>query len=384
MGKAAARHERPGEVIGCRMRLVEHSLHCYSLRYERPVQWSDVVEVAAPFVLLRLVGESGATGVAEITVKPTWCGVTARSLIASLEEIFLPLLARLDLNDPAAVRVALDRIPDNAAAKTLIDNACWDLAAAADGKPLWRRWGGRQHVPMSFALTRQTPILMAAEAEAMVARHGFAVLKVKGGQGFETDQEGMRAIRAAVGHGIRLYVDANGAYPREEAARYAALMADAGAEMVEDPGPLEPDANFSALQAGCPVPVLVDFGCTSLRDAEQFMARGARALSIKPGRFGLTQSRAMHRAAHAAGCQPVVGLMGESALGTLTGLQFAATLDETTLPAELTWYLAMQEQVTVHTPRIAGGMLELPAAGSVASLVDWAAVEAFSRETRAA
>lgn len=383
MGKAAARHERPGKVTGARMRLAEHSLHCYSLRYARPVQWSDIVEEAAPFVLLRLVGDNGATGVAEISVKPTWCGVTARSLIVALEEIFLPLLARLELDDPETVRVALDRIPDNAAAKTLLDNACWDLVAAVHGEPLWRRWGGRQRVPMSFALTRQAPRLMAAEAETMIARHGFTVLKVKGGQGFATDRDGMRAIRASVGDSIRLYVDANGAYPREDAARYAALMADAGAELVEDPSPLDPDAHFSALQADCAVPVLVDFGCTSLRDAEHFMARGACALSIKPGRFGLTQSRAMHRAVCAAGCRPVAGLMGESALGTLAGLQFAATLDDAALPAELSWYLAMQQQVTVDTPRIAGGMLELPAAASMASLVDWAAVEAFSTETHA-
>jgi hypothetical protein len=54
------------------MRLAEHSLHCYRLRDERPVRWSDIVEEAAPFVLLRLQSDTGLAGVAEITVKPTW------------------------------------------------------------------------------------------------------------------------------------------------------------------------------------------------------------------------------------------------------------------------------------------------------------------------
>ena len=71
------------------MRLAGHSLHCYRLRYERPVRWSDIVEEAAPFVLLRLQSDTGAVGVAEITVKPTWCGVTAKSLIATIGP-FLP------------------------------------------------------------------------------------------------------------------------------------------------------------------------------------------------------------------------------------------------------------------------------------------------------
>src|SRR5262245_49842108 len=98
------------------MRLAEYSLHCYRLRYERPVRWSDIVEEAAPFVLLRLQGDTGAVGVGEITVKPTWCGVTAKSLIAAVEDVLLPLIASIDLSDPAKVRAVLDRIPENQAA----------------------------------------------------------------------------------------------------------------------------------------------------------------------------------------------------------------------------------------------------------------------------
>src|SRR5262245_42773473 len=106
------------------MRLRRHSLDCYRLRYERPVRWSDIVE-EAPFGLLRLGRATGAIGAPEITVKPTWCGVTARSLVTAIEEIFVPRIAGLDLDDPTTVRAALDRVPENQAAKTLIDNACW-------------------------------------------------------------------------------------------------------------------------------------------------------------------------------------------------------------------------------------------------------------------
>jgi L-Ala-D/L-Glu epimerase len=357
------------------MRLAEHSLHCYRLRYERPVRWSDIVEEAAPFVLLRLQSDTGAVGVAEITVKPTWCGVTARSLIATIEEVFLPLLAAVDLDDPAKVRATLERIPENQAAKTLIDNACWDLHAASLGRPLWRHWGGSGRVELSWALTRQAPAAMAAEAAAMVSRHGFRTLKVKGGQGFDVDRAGMREIRSAVGDAVRLYVDANGAYGAEQALDYARAMADAGAVMVEDPCAFVPDARFRQLQQNCPVPFLVDFGCTSLRDAGLFIAQGARALSTKPGRFGLTHARAMQTLALDAECAPVVGLMGESVLGTLAALQFAAAVPDPILPAELTWFLAMTEQITAIMPKIVDGAVELPDCASLAELVDWGAVE---------
>jgi L-alanine-DL-glutamate epimerase-like enolase superfamily enzyme len=356
------------------MRLVGHSLHAYRLRYERPVRWSDIVEDGAPFVLLRLQSDTGHVGVAEVTVKPTWCGVTARSLVATIEEVFLPLLDTADLDDPSKVRALLDRIPENQAAKTLIDNACWDLHAARVGQPLWQQWGGAGRAELSWALTRQVPQAMAAEAAAMVARHGFRTLKVKGGQGFDVDCVGMREIRSAVGDAIRLYVDANGAYGTKEALGYAKMMADAGAVVVEDPCALAPDESFRRLQQESPVPLLVDFGCTSLRDAALFVERGAKALSIKPGRFGLSNARAMSELARPAGCFSVVGLMGESVLGTLAGLQFAATL-RSTLPAELTWYLAMTEQITTITPKIVDGAVDLPYCASLAALIDWRAVQ---------
>jgi L-alanine-DL-glutamate epimerase-like enolase superfamily enzyme len=357
------------------MRLAEHSLHSYRLRYARPVRWSDIVEEAAPFVLLRLQSDSGAVGVAEITVKPTWCGVTARSLVTALEEIFLPLIAGIDLDDPVALRAVLERVPENRAAKALIENACWDLHAAARGRPLWQLWEGTRRVELSWALTRQAPAAMAAEAADMVARHGFRTLKVKGGQGFDIDLAGMREIRAAVGDAVRLYVDANGAYSAAQALDYTRTMADAGAVMVEDPCALAPDAGFRKLQQESPVPLLVDFGCGSLRDAVLFLEQGARALSIKPGRFGLSSARVMQELARRSGCAPVVGLMGESALGTLAALQLAAAIPAPPLPAEPTWFLAMTEQITTLTPEIVGGAVDLPEAASLAGLVDWRALQ---------
>ena len=106
------------------MRLAHYSLHVYRLPYERPVRWSDIVEETAQFLLLKLVSDTGHTGVAEMTIKPTWTGASLRSLAASIEDVFVPLLEKQqDLSDPALVRCQLDGIPENHAAKALIDNA---------------------------------------------------------------------------------------------------------------------------------------------------------------------------------------------------------------------------------------------------------------------
>ena len=121
--------------------------------------------------------------------------------------------------------------------------------------------------------------------------HGFRALKIKGGQGLDTDLAALRQIRAAVGDAIDFYVDANGAYPRAEAAEYVRAIAGEGAKVAEDPCLLQPDAQFVELLARSPIPVLVDSRCASLKDAAQFLERGATALSVKPGRIGITEVR---------------------------------------------------------------------------------------------
>lgn len=355
------------------MRLARWSLYSCRLPYEREVRWSDVVETEAQFLLLKLESDRGHAGTAEVTVKPTWNGATLRSLAATVEEMFVPILQAADLSDPAALRLRFDAIPENHAAKTLVDNALWDLHAAAHGEALWQRWKGRSPVEVSWAVTRQAPVAMAQEASAMVERYGFRMLKVKGGQGLDTDRKGMREIRAAV-PGVRLYVDANGAYAASEARDYVAAMAEAGAELVEDPCALAPDHAFAALQESSPLPILVDFGCQSRRDAALFVERGVQAMSLKPGRFGLTDTRAMADIAArciAARCITVVGLFGESALGTLAALQLASTLPEGALPAEVTWFLAMRSQIVLQPLSIRAGRIELPRTPGLAGLVDW-------------
>lgn len=351
--------------------LAEYSLHTYSLPYVRPIRWSDIVENAGQFLLLQIRAQSGHTGVAEITIKPTWTGASLPVLIAAIDDIFMPRLRNIELSNVEQIRAALDEIPENHAAKALIDNALWDLYASYRGQPLWKLWQGRQTVPLSWAVTRQTPSAMAAEAAQYVNRYGFSTLKIKGGQGISADVLAMKEIRNAVGDNIILYVDANGAYSPSEAAEYVASMANAGAQVVEDPCPLMPGAGFRQLQANSPVPVLVDFDCRSRRDALLFMESDARAISLKPGRFGLSDTKTMATMANDMDVRTVTGLFGESLLGTFSALQLAATLPETALAAEVTWFLSMTDQIVNIPFEIRNGMATLPDIADTASLVDW-------------
>src|SRR5262245_43366890 len=113
------------------LKLARWMLSFYRLPYVKEVRWSNAIEREGVFALLELESDDGVRGVAEGTVKATWQGVSPRSLAASLEDLVIPLVQPLDLADERAVPVALAKIPENRLAKTLVDNACWTMRAAA-------------------------------------------------------------------------------------------------------------------------------------------------------------------------------------------------------------------------------------------------------------
>lgn len=354
------------------VRLARWSLDFYALPYRREIVWANAVEREGVFALLTLTGDNGATGFAEGTLKATWSGVSPRSLKAALEDFLMPRLAKVDIASPEAVAQALAGIPENRLARGMIDSAAWMLDAAGRGEPLWRRWGGTREVELTWAITRQPPAVMAQEAADVCGRFGFRTLKVKGGQGFETDRAAMRAIRGAVGHDVILYVDANSAYTRDEAADYVRLIADEGAVVAEDPSPLLPDERFAALQAASPLPVLVDRSCTSVADACAFLERGATALSTKPGRIGLSEARAINDLAAARGAKVAIGLYAESLAGTLVSLQQAAALPaaQCLVAAEQTFFLEMADQVVALDATVREGRIALPDSADLGALID--------------
>jgi L-alanine-DL-glutamate epimerase-like enolase superfamily enzyme len=360
------------------MKLADWSLHFYRLPYRHPVTWAYGSESSGDYALLKLVADSGAAGIAEGVVKPARSGYSPRSLAATLEDVVLPRLRGVELTDEKAVRAAFGWIEGNLNARALVDNACWALRAAASGKPLWRQWGGAAEVPLAWIVTRQSPALMADEAAEMCRRYGLRSLKLKGGQGRETDLRVIAEVRAAVGREVELSMDANRAYPQEGIGGYVRAIADAGVTVAEDPCPLAPDRAFEKLQRECPIPLLVDFACTSLQDAALFLDRGARALMIKPGRIGLSEARDIDALCAQRGAGVSLGMYYETALGTALSLQAAAALkSRLVLPPEHAFHLMFTQQITGPGLEVRDGRFRLSEEPDLAKLVDWKAVEKY-------
>ena len=345
------------------MKIARWSLDFYRLAYRRRIVWANAVEDAGVYALLRVESDDGAAGIAEGTIKATWSGVSPASLAAAFRDLVMPAAAGVDVADPQTLRRALSPLPENRLAKGMLESACWMLRAAGAGQPLWRLWGGTPEVEVAWTVTRQPPDAMARDAADAAERHGIRAFKIKGGQGMETDRRALRAIRRAVGDDAVFNVDANSAYTPDEAPAYLRLLEDEGVEAAEDPCPLRPDARFEALQRGTALPLIVDSACATAADAALFLERGARALSAKPGRIGMTETLAIGDLARRHGARVATGIYAESALGTLINLQQAAAVpaEGSAFAAEQTFFLTLAEQIVPAAPVIRRGRVALPA-----------------------
>jgi L-Ala-D/L-Glu epimerase len=350
-------------------------LYPVRLPYARTMVWASSQESSADFMILRLITSDGVAGVSEGVVKTAWTGATLRTLALSFEEIFTPMLAGLDpLQDGALGKI--EKVRENNLAKAMIDVALWDLRAQLGGAPLWRMWGGRERVELSWCVTRQSPLAMAREAETAIAGHGFRVLKIKGGQGADTDIAALREIRRAVGDAIAMYVDCNRAYRVADAPDYVARLAGEGVVMAEDPCPLAPGRAFATLKQACTLPLLVDGDCRDLSDARIFAESGAQSFNLKIQKArGFTENRQIVDLARASGASVNVGLFGESSLGSLAALQLAASLPAQSLPAEVSGFLMFGDEYVREPLKIAGGATTLPDAPGFSNAIDWIKVE---------
>jgi L-alanine-DL-glutamate epimerase-like enolase superfamily enzyme len=122
-----------------------------------------------------------------------------------------------------------------------IDGALWDIAGKAAGMPLYRLLGGaRDRLPAYHSgglwLDRDIDAL-AREAQDMVAQ-GYTAVKMRLGMADpRQDAERVRAVRAAIGPGIRLMADANQGLNEAQAIRLGRMLEEYDLTWFEEPLP---------------------------------------------------------------------------------------------------------------------------------------------------
>lgn len=124
-----------------------------------------------------------------------------------------------------------------ATAISAVDTALWDLKARLLGLPLCDLLGRcRDGVPVygSGGFTSYDADRLRTQLGGWV-EEGIGRVKMKVGRQPEADLERVRVAREAIGAGAELFVDANGAYSREQARAFAGAFARYGVSWFEEP-----------------------------------------------------------------------------------------------------------------------------------------------------
>jgi D-galactarolactone cycloisomerase len=248
-----------------------------------PVQMSFSQLSARNMVLVELEAE-GVTGVGESWVNyPAWA---ATERLATLEHGVLPLLAGLDVADPAEVQRELIAHLEPVArqwgapgpvwqALSAIDIALWDLRARTEGVPvaaLLTDADPAPHVPVYASGVGPTDVedLCAAATEA-----GIAAVKARVGFGRDRDEVTLSRVRAAVPAGTQLLVDANQAWSVAEAAEFCGWAAGYDVSWLEEPVSGNRLADLCALRRTVDVPLACGENLYGLEEFGRYAGSGA-------------------------------------------------------------------------------------------------------------
>jgi len=171
----------------------------------------------------------------------TYADVTSARLV---DRVFSPLILGADALGTTAcwtlMRHAVRNIGRPGIASMAIsamDSALWDLKARLFGVSLVDLFGAvRNGIPIygSGGFTSYSIQQLEAQLRGWVSR-GLTRVKMKIGRDPAEDVQRVRAARAAVGPGVELFVDANGAYSVKQAIRFAKEFDQLGVTWFEEP-----------------------------------------------------------------------------------------------------------------------------------------------------
>ena len=158
------------------------------------------------------------------------------------------------------------------------DIALWDLKARRVGLPLWNLLGGYDPAVPCYAggIDLHLPLdKLLAQTDANLAK-GFRAIKMKVGRRdlFE-DVERVGAMRAHLGRGVPLMVDANMKWGVDEAIRAARALAPFDLTWLEEPTVPDDPAGHARILAQGGLPVAAGENLRSLWEFKLYIAGGA-------------------------------------------------------------------------------------------------------------
>lgn len=346
------------------MMIREALYHRYSVPFRVPFMSSTGLHQHRDGLLVQVTSEDGWIGYGEAVALPSFGTANADALERTLAEL-TPRLHGLDDEQIRELLRGYERDTSLAPVRFAIDTALLDLESETQGVSISRHLvaDSATAVPLNATISDMDPNA-AATAASYAAMAGFQAVKVKVGVFANTAREVERvaAVRDAIGPGIGLRLDANGAWSFERASKMARSLEPYDIAYLEQPLPPGDTGAFARLRSDVGIPIAADESVTSRQAVEQMIEREAIDVAIiKPAIIGgLTASRELIDLASSAGVQVIVTSAIETGVAITAALHLAATLPKPIPPCGLATGTLLETDLLVEFPVISSGQMMVP------------------------
>jgi L-alanine-DL-glutamate epimerase-like enolase superfamily enzyme len=333
----------------------------FAIPYRKPLRFASGEAHTADHVLVRVRTDDGIIGVAEAPPRPYTYGETQESIVAVIGRIFAPDIVGLSLTDREVRLARLERTVGNPTAKSAIDMACWDALGQTLDLPVTALLGGyADRMRVCHMVGFESAEAMVAEAERVRDTYGITAFKVKvGRRPVSLDVQACRALRAALGPDVELYVDGNRGWTPSEAARALHAMAELDLTMSEELCPADDVLGRRWLTAQTTVPTVADESAVNPGQVTRELLDGAATMiSIKTARTGFSISQRILHQCEGLGAEVVMGNQIDGQVGTTCSVTFGAAHRHSSRRAgEFSNFLDMTDDLLTEPLEIRGGEL---------------------------
>ncbi|MDX6688971.1 MAG: L-Ala-D/L-Glu epimerase [Solirubrobacteraceae bacterium] len=290
------------------------------LRFRTPIATSYGTLAGRELLEFRVEDDDGVTGCGEAAPLEPYDGVPLTLVRAALDRYARVLREQPDLSGGDLLDACRD-VADIPQAIAALDMALWDRAGKRAGRPVVALLtdAALDAVRVNATIGAEDRAGAAAAASAAKAE-GFECVKIKVGTGDDAGR--VAAVRAAIGPGVALRLDANGAWTPDEAVQAIGALAPAGLELVEEP--VHGLAALREVRDRVAVRIAMD---ETAAEPGALASGAADAVCLKLGRCGgISGLLACASLVRASGAEPYVASTFDGPLGIAAAVHAAAAL----------------------------------------------------------
>jgi L-Ala-D/L-Glu epimerase len=237
------------------------------MAYTKPLVTATNNFTVARGVLVKVITEDRVEGYGYSDVFPR-TGETPQTARHVIEDVLQSRVIGRELQDLSRIRADIDHVlTGNPRAKAALEGAMYDALARSAHLPLNVLLGGRYRSEINVI---KMVGVGSAEAMADEAKHlvsAGCALKLKMSGQIELDLRRVAKVRAAVGDGVFIKVDANEAYDAKTAIRLAKALADHGVDVFEQPVPRDQFDALWEVKKHSPLKIEADQSVRTLAEA---------------------------------------------------------------------------------------------------------------------